>query len=180
MHRSTTRARHGDYKVICDRTGFTYWRSECVKQWDGLIVHRSHAEKRHPQELIRPRRETFGVPDARLDRSIANSNFTGPLTTEIAAAAGVSTYAFFGAMGQLALGQHDDGIDTNAAGNTGISVDSTSGFSAGDRILITLDSGDTHMTTVARIDSASVLAINDALPGPVSVGNRVINYSASL
>ena len=44
----------GDYLVICDRSGQKRLRSECVKQWDGLIVAREYAEARHPLDLQRP------------------------------------------------------------------------------------------------------------------------------
>jgi len=30
--------RSGDYKVECDRCGRAYFRSECTKTWDNLIV----------------------------------------------------------------------------------------------------------------------------------------------
>ncbi len=179
QRRSTTRARDGDFLRICDRSGFTVWASDTVKEWDGAIVHKSFYEARHPQDLIRAPREKFGVPDARPDRSIANSNFTGPLITEIAQAEDTTAYSMLAALGQLALGEGDDGIQTNVAGATAISVDSTSGFSAQDRISIMMDSGDAHITTVTRVDSTTVASIADSLPGSVSVGNRVINYTAT-
>ena len=59
----------GDYLVTCDRSGQKRLRSECVKQWDGLIVAREYAEPRHPLDLQRaPRaeqvpRETRPMPD---------------------------------------------------------------------------------------------------------------------
>jgi hypothetical protein len=44
----------GDFLVVCDRSGQKRLRSECVKQWDGLIVAREYAETRHPLDLERP------------------------------------------------------------------------------------------------------------------------------
>lgn len=49
--------RIGDWKVICDRTGFECWASETVLEWNGLRVRRQSAEQRHPQDFVR------GVPD---------------------------------------------------------------------------------------------------------------------
>lgn len=44
----------GDYYVICDMSGEKVYRSECVKQWDGLIVKREYADARHPLDLQKP------------------------------------------------------------------------------------------------------------------------------
>lgn len=55
----------GDYNVICDRTGYKVKRSQCVKQWDGLIVLKSHAEERHPQDNLPPGRASKPLTDAR-------------------------------------------------------------------------------------------------------------------
>ena len=57
--------RKGDPNVICDRTGRKVKRSQCVKQWDGLIVLKGHAEERHPQDTLPPGRISMPVYDAR-------------------------------------------------------------------------------------------------------------------
>lgn len=44
----------GDYLVICDVSGQKRLRSDCVKQWNGLIVAKEYAESRHPLDLQRP------------------------------------------------------------------------------------------------------------------------------
>lgn len=44
----------GDFLVRCDVSGEKRLRSECVKQWNGLIVAREYAETRHPLDLQRP------------------------------------------------------------------------------------------------------------------------------
>lgn len=46
--------RPGDYLVICDKSGRQCYRSECVKQWDGAIVKKEYAQRRHPLDLQRP------------------------------------------------------------------------------------------------------------------------------
>jgi len=58
----------GDYNVICDRTGRKVKRSQCVKQWDGHIVLREHAEERHPQDSLPPGRASKPV-EARSEAS---------------------------------------------------------------------------------------------------------------
>ena len=47
----------GDYNVICDRTGFKVKRSQCVKEWMGMLVYRPFAESRHVRDRIKPRSE---------------------------------------------------------------------------------------------------------------------------
>jgi hypothetical protein len=57
-------ARLGDHLVICDRSGFKVWASECIREWNGLLVHRDHADRfRQPQDFVR------GVKD---DPSVRN------------------------------------------------------------------------------------------------------------
>ena len=45
-----------DYYVQCDRSGQKVLRSQCVKEWNGLIVKKEYAESRHPLDLQRPPR----------------------------------------------------------------------------------------------------------------------------
>lgn len=58
--------RIGDFRVICDYSGFKCWASETAMTWDGYRVHRrfiGQEASRHPQDLVR------GVPD---DPSVKN------------------------------------------------------------------------------------------------------------
>lgn len=60
--------RIGDYRVICDFSGFKVWASETVKTWDGYRVHHRFVGEeatRHPQDFVRGRAERTAVPDAR-------------------------------------------------------------------------------------------------------------------
>ncbi len=183
MRRS--RSRPGDNLVIDDRTGFTEWASDCQKEWTGAIVHRRRFEARHPQDFVRGVRDDMRVNDPRPDRSIENSNFAGPLVTEIAAdiPGDDNEFAPMGPLGAFALGQTDDAgtneIESNAAGSISITVDSTSGMSNHDRIGVMLDSGDLFLTSIAYITGASTLQMARALPGAASVGNRVFDYTAA-
>lgn len=185
MRRSTTRGRQGDYLVVDDRTGFTQWRSDCVKEWNGAIVHRSVAESRHPQDFLRARRENFGVRDARPARDINDETFVGPLITEIAedVPGNLDEYAPMGALGQFALGQAEDDRgdqeESNQAGSLSITVTSTRRMRDADRIGILLDNGDLFMTEIDYVISPTVLQVTTELPGSVSAGNRVFDYTAA-
>lgn len=55
-------ARPGDWLVICQRSGFRAWASDCVKQWDGYYVLKRFADLRHPQDFVRGVPDTQGVP----------------------------------------------------------------------------------------------------------------------
>lgn len=55
----------GDYWVICDRTGFKVPASETRKEWNGLRVHKSVWEPRHPQDFVRGKADRQQVPDPR-------------------------------------------------------------------------------------------------------------------
>lgn len=55
----------GDHLVTCDRSGQKALRSECVKQWDGLIVKKEFAEPRHPLDRQRMPPAERAVHDAR-------------------------------------------------------------------------------------------------------------------
>ncbi len=53
-----------DYLVTCQRSGQKALRSQCVKQWNGIIVLRKYAEVRHPLDTpVIPRAEPV-VKDA--------------------------------------------------------------------------------------------------------------------
>ena len=183
MHRRNSH-RSGDHKVIDDRTGFVEWAGDCVKEWNGGLVHRRRFEARHPQDFIRVRREDFHIKDARPERAIADERSVGPLIAEAAAASAiaiVARYAPMGALGQFALGEAEEvtsSATSNGAGSLYISLETSAGMSAADRIGIFLDSGDVHMTTVDSIFDSVTVKIATALPSAVSAGNRVIDYTA--
>lgn len=43
-----------DYLVICDRSGFKAWRSQCRKEWDGKIVLKRFWRRRQPLDYAPP------------------------------------------------------------------------------------------------------------------------------
>lgn len=57
--------RIGDWRVICDASGFKCWASETVLTWDNKRVLRRFVGEeavRHPQDLVRGRPDNQGVP----------------------------------------------------------------------------------------------------------------------
>jgi hypothetical protein len=152
LKRSTTGC-DGDTLVVCDRSGFTVWRSDCVKEWNGLLVHKRFAETRHPQDFIRARREDLTVRDARPERAIADETFVGPLVTETTAAA--------------------------TAGATSLTVASTSRMTAADDIGVYLSNGDLHRNTISSVDTSTTLTLSSALAGAVDSGAKVIDFDAT-
>jgi hypothetical protein len=141
--------RQGDHLVTDDVTGFTIFASESQKQWDGAITHNRNFETRHPQDLIRARRERPGVPNARPQPP---DTFIGPLTTTVTAAA--------------------------AAGSVSLSVESTVRMEVGDALTISLDTGDTFRALILTIDSAETLTLASPLPQATSEGKQVVDNTA--
>lgn len=62
MHRAYN---EGDHLVICAISGQKRLRSECVKQWNGLIVAKEYADARHPLDRQFAPRPERSVVDAR-------------------------------------------------------------------------------------------------------------------
>lgn len=167
--RSTTRGEQGDYLVVCDRSGMTFWRSECVKEWNGLLVYKGFSEPRHSQDFLRARREDFHLPDARPARAVENESFSGPRITEMAVSA--------------------------PAGSLGIAVESITGFNDGDRLRIYLDDGNVFLTQIRYapiriddtdipidivsilIDSPATIEITTPLPVSSAIGNKVVDIT---
>lgn len=55
----------GDWNVVTDCCGRTRKFSECLKQWDGLIVCPDHYDPRHPLDFIKATHDDQRVPVAR-------------------------------------------------------------------------------------------------------------------
>lgn len=70
----------GDWNADCDECGFTFKASQLRKRWDGAMVCDKDWEPRHPQDLLRVRKERGGVPWSRPQDAIAASTFTDPAT----------------------------------------------------------------------------------------------------
>ena len=59
----------GDYNAICDRCGFKFKASELRKTWEGFMVCQKDFETRHPQDLLRARKEDTSVPWTRPEQT---------------------------------------------------------------------------------------------------------------
>tara|TARA_R110002167_G_scaffold27695_1_gene94134 strand:- start:968 stop:1186 length:219 start_codon:yes stop_codon:yes gene_type:complete len=56
-----------DYRVICDRTGKKLNRSQCVKEWNGLLVWKDVVDP-YPERLLAPNtREDLSVTETRTE-----------------------------------------------------------------------------------------------------------------
>jgi hypothetical protein len=139
----------GDALAVDDRTGFTVRQSEMVTEWTGLRVHHSREEPRHPQEFVHGVSDHMNVEHA---RPPGVDQFVGPLimTTTLEAAAGA----------------------------TSLTVVATTRAQAGDRLGVTLRTGEIFYTTLGAIDTLYVFSINDPLPDSVEVGALIWDYTA--
>lgn len=61
-------ARLGDFRVVCDLSGFKCWASDTILQWNGLRVLRRFADERNPQDFPARISENTAVRDPRPER----------------------------------------------------------------------------------------------------------------
>ena len=144
----------GDYLMVCDRTGYVIRSSEARKEWTGHIVRQQSWEPRHAQDFVRGIPDNQTVPEARPDSDVEQT--VGALSTTI----------------NSTLPQE--------AGDTSITVASTTGILAGHNLHIVLDSGNVQFCVVLSITSSTVLVLTTAtkLQARASAGNAVIDLSA--
>lgn len=65
----TGEQRPGDFRVICDASGFKCWASDTAMQWDGKRVLKRFLEQRHPQDFLRAVPDDQTVKNARPERA---------------------------------------------------------------------------------------------------------------
>lgn len=140
--------RPGEHLVVDDITGFTIRSSDAVKQWNGLLVHKRHAESRNEQDFVRGLKDDPAVKNA---RPPPPATFIGPRTTTVS-------------------------TDT-AAGATTIPVASSAGFSAADKVAVMLDNRDRHLGTISSVPGATSIVLTAALPWAASAGKQIINQT---
>ena len=58
-----------DNRVICDRSGFMAWRSQCKKEWDNKIVLKRFWRRRNPLDFPPPPIVNQPIQDARPEGS---------------------------------------------------------------------------------------------------------------
>jgi len=135
---------HGAHNKICDRTGFKIKSTEARQEWNGSVVRRQDWEARHPQDYVRGVKDLQSVSDPR--PGAPDINLTSETTLDA----------------------------DELAGQTIISVTSTSNMTAGDAIIIFLDDQTSHLSTIASLVENDTVTINDALPSKAASGNKVV------
>jgi hypothetical protein len=65
----------------------------------------------------------------------------------------------------------------HSTGNTGIAVTSSAGMTAGDYIGIKMDNDTIHWSTIATVDNATQVTINDGMANTSAAGKRVYAYT---
>lgn len=64
-----------------------------------------------------------------------------------------------------------------ASGQTVLSVTSSAGMAGSDIVIIELDNGSRHESTIASVDSSTQITINDALASAAASGNYIFAYA---
>jgi len=78
----STYFKKGDHNAICDRDGGKYKASEMRKEWNGLIVHKSNFEPRHPQDFVRGRKDDQSVAWTRSEGTDVETDTSGWVTPD--------------------------------------------------------------------------------------------------
>lgn len=141
--------RHGDYNAICDECGRKFKASQLQKRWDGAYVCSRDWEPRHPQDLKRGKKDQQSPPWVRPDPIVAT---VGPVVTTLSVAA--------------------------ASGATSLTVVSTSNFTTGNYVNVSLDDGKLHRTT-ATVDSSTGLTLATGLGSAAASGNNVVDIGVA-
>ena len=66
----------GDYWISCDRCGEDYRRSQTRKEWNGLVVCRNCWESRHPQDMVRGKKDVIAPQGDVRPEPTEDFNFT--------------------------------------------------------------------------------------------------------
>jgi|TARA_R110002020_G_scaffold84472_2_gene209226 hypothetical protein len=104
------RNRHkvGDYLMQDDESGLVYYKSEMVERWDGLWVHNTEYESRHPQEFIQARPDPAALRHTRPEPPIgrvflALGIFVGDTSTRTITT-GPAAHLFIDGIGDMVIG----------------------------------------------------------------------------
>ena len=76
-----TYLKRGEHNFICDRDGFKYKSSEMRKEWNGLRVHKSNFEPRHPQDFVRGKSDDQSVDWTRSEGTDTETDTSGWVDT---------------------------------------------------------------------------------------------------
>ena len=113
--------RHGDANAHCDRSGFKVKHSELRPEWNGLMVRKEDWEARHPQDFVKGVKDLQAIADPR--PGAADASEASETTLDAA----------------------------ELAGQTVISVTSTSNMTVGDTVLVFMDNEIAHLSTISSL-----------------------------
>lgn len=140
---------HGDWYVICDKSGFKVRNKRAKLEWTGLFVSDRYYEQRHPQDFVKGVQDNQTVPIAR-PRQV--NQYLGPLSTT---------------------------LTTNvSAGAITLPVASSARMTIGDNIEVMLDTGVYFQTNIASVPNSTSITINPKLTYAASSGNIITDLSA--
>jgi hypothetical protein len=89
--------RIGNWLLVCDECGLTYYNDKIHKRWDGAIVCEKDWEPRHPQEYVHARSDPKPLTKVRPDTLVLTVDNTAPSTvgeTGVSAKTGPATHLF--------------------------------------------------------------------------------------
>ena len=138
---------HGAWNIIDDRTGFKIKSTDSRREWTNSVVHWNQWEARNAQDFVKGVQDLQAVPDPRPGAA----NIHGETSTTLDA--------------------------DEAAGQTILSVASTTSMTVGDVVQLFMDNDETHLSTISSIVAGDTVTIARATSYKASSGNTLIIYS---
>lgn len=140
--------KHGQHLQICDRSGFKVHSGDTRREWNHSVVRKEDFEHRQPQDFVRGVRDVQSVPDPRPGAPDLSTQNTTTLDA------------------------------AELAGQTVLSVTSTSSMAVGNSILVALDNSTFHLSTISSFVVDDTVTIADAIPYKAASGSEVVVVSA--
>lgn len=89
--------RVGNWLVVCDECGLTYYNDQTRKRWDGALVCLKDWEPRHPQDYVHAKTESKPPTNVRPDQVTYTVTNSAPSTvgvTGVSAKPGPATHLY--------------------------------------------------------------------------------------
>lgn len=142
------RYRRGGFWITDDRDESRVRNWDAREEWTGAIVSKEAWEARNAGDFVQGVIDDQSVPDP---RPVPPPGFLGPTQSNIAVAA--------------------------PAGSVLITLQSTFGMLAGDRVGVPVSDLSIFQTTILTVASGTTLILNARLPMAALVGGTVVDYS---